>query len=725
MEGGGFSHRTQPRVAGQVGRSDFSRNRHSRRRWRPWSVLFCSALVLIPTGSGFVVQTRPGVRGHAFASKSKGGCRADHVPIGLVPLGVVTVREEGPEDEHGGLKLKTRSPRGFGVGTKTAKRERSSSVSRAQSGGGREAISTKEKAPQAAAQAPLHPGLKGVPARELRHMHGQPSSVDLRNAIEQGGQDLRPGMFVYSGREDGTLVMGVLHEVRREKNNEEDLGFFALVRHISGEGRGEAGVLEWVPLGRVFPVGGMNGPADSGLHKLVQGRDRFEQQVKVRGDEDAIASLGSIIRSLQEQRSNKPSLLKMLCSEEPILEAILEYLDMARLRMMQEPLSPHVLVFSAASVAEAREAFQRSNVIGMEKLARFCEAFAHVTFPDQRFARQSVVIAQTEYMGKTETFTLTETLDEDELLSGMNGQSLGSRALARMKVLPTMAALRGANATDSLFSSGGAEVSGAIPEAYRLGDSEALDKIEKRECEEREMGREGWQSPREVTGYLGYEALTSRDIGIGGVYRFFGVQKSPAEVWDNVADRICQVDGYLDEVSNRGRSSAEYVDDVLTVKIIVDGEDEARALLGRLQDVRFDAKLLRSVEVPFYPEGHRACTERLKVLAVNDHLTPQDGKVGGWRAMRVLVRWYGIDLNLLIEPLEVFHREQERVTPESFGWHKRKRSDVRGEIASRWPAYKVTRELLEWMFVSKGNNGFVGEVPLSDERVRVRFVPMD
>ena len=93
--------------------------------------------------------------------------------------------------------------------------------------------------------------------------------------------------------------------------------------------------------------------------------------------------------------------------------------------------------------------------------------------------------------------------------------------------------------------------------------------------------------------------------------------------------------------------------------------------------------------------------------------------------MRVLVRWYGIDLNLLIEPLEVFHRAQERVTPESFGSHKRKRSDVRGEIAERWPAYRVTRELLEWMFVSKGNTGFVGDVPLSDERVRVRFVPMD
>ena len=106
-----------------------------------------------------------------------------------------------------------------------------------------------------------------------------------------------------------------------------------------------------------------------------------------------------------------------------------------------------------------------------------------------------------------------------------------------------------------------------------------------------------------MTHYLAYEALTSRDIGIGGVYRFFGAQKSCAEVWDNVADRLCHVQGFLDLAARRGHSNNDYVDDVLTVKIVVDGEEEARSLLESLHELTFDAKLLRSVDVPFYPKG--------------------------------------------------------------------------------------------------------------------------
>lgn len=120
-----------------------------------------------------------------------------------------------------------------------------------------------------------------------------------------------------------------------------------------------------------------------------------------------------------------------------------------------------------------------------------------------------------------------------------------------------------------------------------------------------------------MTHYLAYEALTSRDIGIGGVYRFFGAQKSCAEVWDNVADRLCHVQGFLDSAARRGHSSNDYVDDVLTVKIVVDGEEEARSLLESFRELTFDPKLLRSIDVPFYPKGKRCHSLSLALLFIS------------------------------------------------------------------------------------------------------------
>ena len=85
----------------------------------------------------------------------------------------------------------------------------------------------------------------------------------------------------------------------------------------------------------------------------------------------------------------------------------------------------------------------------------------------------------------------------------------------------------------------------------------------------------------------------------------------------------------------------------------------------------------------------------------------------------MLAKWWGVNLNLVIEPLEVFHKEQERVTPESYGQHKKRRSSVRNEIAAKWPAYAFMRELLGWMFVRRDNALLVGDVPLSNPRIRV------
>uniref|UniRef100_A0A7S0ENS0 Uncharacterized protein n=1 Tax=Hanusia phi TaxID=3032 RepID=A0A7S0ENS0_9CRYP len=523
-------------------------------------------------------------------------------------------------------------------------------------------------------EAYSHPGTRDTMAKQARWFRDKLEEVNLlRN---HPGIRFRPGQIVYGQREDGILVQGTLMSVRRCKNRL----LYGKVK-VTGAASNDAaaeGKVELFRIPCIFPVGGCNGGLETELHKMLQGR-----RENANNDED------EVLEWVQYGERQDGSALKMFTlGLEPMIETILLRLEQKRKLLMQLPFQAHSIEFTKDELMELRQGFHRTMVRGETRLMRFCEVLARTIFVGSSFSRSSVVTGETKRALRKERFTIMEPLSDELLWSLMPGQELGSTLLSSMQVLPMQSLDRALHHHAALLE--------------RVG-------IKQKEF----VRSDDWQKPKLISHSVMYEALSSQDVDrSGGVLRFSGYKKSDDEVFDMVADKLCNLDAFIGSSTTRGRySDSQYIRNILSVRIVVESANQGRKLLARLRAARFAPSDLHDADVPFLGREHAECTDRLEVLEVQDHLDyamesvrkapleRDEERANGWRGLVVMVRWWGVPVMIVIKPLEVFHLEQELSTAESRVMYKERQNKARHAVAKRWPIFALLRSLVHWMFV--------------------------
>lgn len=337
---------------------------------------------------------------------------------------------------------------------------------------------------------------------------------------------------------------------------------------------------------------------------------------------------------------------------------------------------------------EVRQGFRRAMVRGETRLMRFCEVLARTIYGDSKFSRSSVVTGETRRAQRRERFTIMEPLPDETLWALMPGQELGSTLLSSMQVLPMQSLNRALHGRSAFLE--------------RVG-------VKQKEF----VHSDDWQKPKLISHSVMYEALTSLDVDrSGGILRFSGYKKSDDEVFDMVADKLCNLDAFIGSSTTRGRySDSQYIRNILSVRIVVESANQGRKLLDRLRATRFTPAVLHDADIPFLGREQGECTERLEILEVQDHLDyamesvrkapleRDEERANGWRGLVVMVRWWGVPIMIVIKPLEVFHLEQELSTAESRVMYKERQNKARYAVAKRWPIFALMRSLVHWMFV--------------------------
>jgi len=555
-----------------------------------------------------------------------------------------------------------------------------------------------------------HPGLQHVVGDRLKWFRDKIEEESLfRNKVdlctEQRTLHLKPGQSVYGMRPDGSFVRGTLISVRRSVKNRLIMGKVRIIE--AGTEHEEVALshrYEKFRLPSIFPVGGCNGGIELHLHTMLRA-----QADSVPEEEEEFAQTFLAGKPLKGS-----PLWRITGGSAPTLEKQLMYLDEQRIRIMQMPFDCHTMSFDAEEIMQCRREFRRSMVKAETRLQRFSETLAQFFYPGSRFSRLSAVMGEvTNSEGGKERFTVVEPLSDEMLWSLMPGECVAKRKLAEMRVLPKTKYYSDPNTVDSLEdeeqnqsvlqSLEAADYS--IPDAYRF------------EKEVQNLEDSGWQKPVEVTKYVGYEALSANDLKQShGVSRFFAHTRSAAEVLDIVTDKLCCVDFFLRSSDHRGYSNSSFIGNLMSIKLVVDGNKAARSLVKTLEEVRFSPELLRRIDVPFYQRGHPDCTEELEILERHDRLGQEDD--AGWHALTLTVRWWGIMVSILIEPLEVYYREQEQATEESYGRHKQDQKEARQLLSQRWQLYTAMRSLVEWVLhEGEASNPMDSPLPEIPERL--------
>ena len=117
-----------------------------------------------------------------------------------------------------------------------------------------------------------------------------------------------------------------------------------------------------------------------------------------------------------------------LLTEEPLVNALVAYLEAMRQRITADPHAAHTFRFSRTDLVDVRTAFARLIRRGEEKLHRLCELLCESYF-ESPYTLQSVVIGEVETT--QERFTLVQPLPPADLYS-LTDLDLGTRQLRRL-----------------------------------------------------------------------------------------------------------------------------------------------------------------------------------------------------------------------------------------------------------------------------------------------------
>jgi len=556
----------------------------------------------------------------------------------------------------------------------------------------------------------------------------------------------RAGQLVYCANDNGRLLRGTLLSLERAKNR---LLVGRVSLHSNAQtgrqtdrqtgttrpGQQQEGKIKFFRLAALFPIGGCNGGLESELERLVS----FHVQYDLRG----AANLLMLKRALESSGDTGSTLSLLTAGRAPAVDLMLEYLEEVKLRLMHRPFGEHSLVFSSYELGAAREGLKNALVDAETRLLRFCEVLADTLFrvpgaAAAEFARSTGVACEIRLKGsQREHFTIEEPLTDEQLASLMSGEGFGKKGIcdhlvSNMRVLPhnsfrhAWSERKKRKAAQKTSSTGGGDILdylGSLNNAHELAPSLHFD---------------GWCDPKELSHYLVYEAQSPAHVDAsGGVLRFFGSRKSATELLDIVADKLCHVDAYVGSSASRGYSDCRQIHNALSVRVVVESTQQALEMLERLQTMRFSRQSLLDSDVPHItsgPPGH--CTDRLQVLEVQNRLEGglqqerpgsttlmrQEEASAGWRGLIVMVKWWGAPIMIVMEPLEVFHLQQELSTSMSYGQYKERQRKARKTVERRWPVYQLTRSLTHWALADKEGLGpcDAPEVPPALSRIKIK-----
>lgn len=199
-----------------------------------------------------------------------------------------------------------------------------------------------------------------------------------------------------------------------------------------------------------------------------------------------------------------------------------------------------------------------------------------------------------------------------------------------------------------------------------------------------------WHRSDLIANYVEYLPL---QLSAVGVHKLITRIKAEEEIWNKVVDEIFDIDALVQR-DKQLRHLSRYVKDVFGIKLVTKGPKASARLQRQLQALRFDDAVLRAGEIPA-----DETTRSLRFVEVKDYLGADGQKGSGWQAMKSVVSWWGGLFEIQIQPLAVYHREQEHLTRESHTGFKAQRDQLRNQIAAMVPLFGFYRDLLRWLFL--------------------------
>ncbi len=206
----------------------------------------------------------------------------------------------------------------------------------------------------------------------------------------------------------------------------------------------------------------------------------------------------------------------------------------------------------------------------------------------------------------------------------------------------------------------------------------------------RYQGPLGWERPRLIANFVEYQP---RERNAFGINKMISRIKAEEEIWAKVVDEIFG----LDQIVRRDKELRElsyFIKDVFGIKIVVDHQQEVEAVLGALRNVQWSSQILAAHGVEDSPE-HASLT----LVELKNHLGENEQKQSGWQAVKAVFSWWDKTFEIQVQTLDVFLREQERLTHESHAAFKENRERIRQHVADQIPLFGFYLKLLRWLFI--------------------------
>lgn len=199
----------------------------------------------------------------------------------------------------------------------------------------------------------------------------------------------------------------------------------------------------------------------------------------------------------------------------------------------------------------------------------------------------------------------------------------------------------------------------------------------------------GWSGASLVANVVEYQPTEPNRYAI---QKIISRIKAEEEIWNKVVDEIFNLDSLVRR-DKKLWALSRYVKDVFGLKIVAGTPADVRKLQVALQALAWDSGALERFHV-----SDVAAARSLEFVEVKDYLGQTERKNSGWEAIKSVVRWWDKMFEIQIQPLRAYFREREYLTKESHVGFKRRREDVRDQIAKEVPLFGFYRDLLHWLF---------------------------
>ncbi|MEC9465575.1 MAG: hypothetical protein VX834_07315 [Myxococcota bacterium] len=218
-----------------------------------------------------------------------------------------------------------------------------------------------------------------------------------------------------------------------------------------------------------------------------------------------------------------------LLTQQPMVNALVSYLETQRRAIDAAPQATHVLSFSRGHLRTVRSEFADMIRQGEARLHMLCGLLGRSLFSD--YEMQSVVIGEVPTTQRR--FEHAQRIEQATLF-GETDLDLGNRILAQLR------------------------------------------------CDD---GND-WVKPALVANFVEYQPLVENRHGI---HKMISRIKAEEEIWNKVCDEIFRIDELL-ERDKELRALSRYVKDVFGVKVVVGTPDDARKLQTTLESLLFEAQ---------------------------------------------------------------------------------------------------------------------------------------